>query len=179
MKARIRPAVALGLVAALAVLSACTVRPLYSNAPVRAGSSATMSDELSSIAIKPVTTREAQEVRNRLIFLFQGGKAQPATPAYSLDLTVVSRTEVVATVQVTTLDEEPSAASVTMIGTYRLTGSKDGGEVASGTRQVSASYDVPRQEFAALRARRDAENRSARELAELLRLAIAQDIARK
>ena len=93
MKARIRPAVALGLVAALAVLSACTVRPLYSNAPVRAGSSATMSDELSSIAIKPVTTREAQEVRNRLIFLFQGGKAQPATPAYSLDLTVVSRTE--------------------------------------------------------------------------------------
>ena len=67
MKARIRPAVALGLVAALAVLSACTVRPLYSNAPVRAGSSATMSDELSSIAIKPVTTREAQEVRNRLI----------------------------------------------------------------------------------------------------------------
>jgi LPS-assembly lipoprotein len=50
--------------------------------------------------------------------------------------------------------------------------------VSNGDRQFSASYDVPRQEFAAVRAQRDAENRAARELAELLRLAIAQDLSR-
>jgi LPS-assembly lipoprotein len=50
--------------------------------------------------------------------------------------------------------------------------------VASGTRQFVSSYDVPRQEFAALRAKRDAENRAARELAELIRLAVAQDLTR-
>ena len=36
--------------------------------------------------------------------------------------------------------------------------------------------DIPSQEFAALRAVRDAENRAARELAELLRLVVAQEL---
>ncbi len=63
-----------------------------------------------------------------------------------------------------------------MLASYTLTDSK-GTVVANGNRQFAASYDVPRQEFAALRARIDAENRAARELAELLRLALAQDLA--
>ena len=44
--------------------------------------------------------------------------------------------------------------------------------------RFTAAYDVPLQEFAAIRAERDAENRAARELAELLRLVIAQDLER-
>jgi len=135
-----------------------------------------MSEELASIAIKPVTTREAQQVRNHLMFLFYGGAAQPASPAYSLSLVVSSRVEVTASIQRTTEDEEPTAKTVTMTGRYGLLAA-DGTEVASGRRQIASSYDVPSQEFAALRAERDAQDRSARELAELLRLAIAQDIA--
>ena len=64
-----------------------------------------------------------------------------------------------------------------MRATYKLVDST-GKLVSNGDRQFSASYDVPRQEFAAFRAQRDAENRAARELAELLRLAIAQDLSR-
>ena len=48
--------------------------------------------------------------------------------------------------------------------------------MSTGRRQIASSYDIPRQEFAAVRAERDAENRAARELAELLRLALAQDL---
>jgi LPS-assembly lipoprotein len=42
-----------------------------------------------------------------------------------------------------------------------------------------SSYDISTQQFAAYRALRDAEDRAARELADLLRLAIAQDLAKR
>lgn len=167
---------AIGLLAALAVFPACTVRPLYSSAPATSGGTATMAQELASIAIKPVTTREAQQVRNHLMFLFYGGAAEPASPAYTLALTVSAKVDVAASIQLTTEDEEPTAKTVTMVGRYALLAA-DGTEVASGRRQMTSSYDVPNQEFAALRAARDAEDRAARELAELLHLAIAQDVA--
>lgn len=174
----VRPALAIGLLAALAIFPACTVRPLYSSAPATAGGTATMTEELASIAIKPVKTRGAQQVRNHLMFLFYGGAAEPASPAYTLSLTVSVRVETAASIQRTTDDEEPTAKTVTMVGRYALLAA-DGTAVASGRRQIASSYDIPTQEFAALRARRDAEDRAARELAELLRLAIAQDIARR
>jgi LPS-assembly lipoprotein len=51
--------------------------------------------------------------------------------------------------------------------------------VATGRRNMSSSIDVPRQQYAALRAQNDAQQRAARELAQLLRFAIAQDLAHK
>jgi LPS-assembly lipoprotein len=41
-----------------------------------------------------------------------------------------------------------------------------------------SSFDVPRQSFAEMRAEIDAQNRAARELAQLLQLAIAQDLSK-
>jgi LPS-assembly lipoprotein len=167
----------LALIACAMVLQACTVRPLYYNPPEGTGGVSTAA-RLSSVGIKPVTTRQAQEVRNHLIFLMYGGAASPSSPEYSLELTVASIVEWSATVQVTTLDDEPTASTVTMIGSYAIKRARTGEVVATGRREVTSSFDVPRQEFAAQRAQRDAENRSARELAELLHLAIAQDITR-
>jgi len=172
------PGLVLGLLASVAALSACTVRPLYSSAPATTSGTASMAAELSSIAIKPVSTRQGQEVRNQLIFLLNGGAAEPASPAYSLELRVSSRVEVSASIQVSTVDDEPTASTLTMIASYTIKEARTGDVVATGRREITSSYDVPRQEFAALRAQRDAENRSARELAELLRLVIAQDISR-
>lgn len=168
----------LALLASAMVLQACTVRPLYYNPPAGSGT-ASMASRMSSIGIKPAPTRQGQEVRNHLIFLMYGGAAAPSSPEYSLDLNVASIVEVSATTQVTTLDNEPTASTVTMTGSYALKKAKTGEVVATGRREVTASYDVPRQEYAALRAQRDAENRSARELAEMLNLAIAADISRK
>lgn len=165
---------AAGLLVAALLLGACTVRPLYSDAPLPSGSSANV--ELASISVNAVSTRYGQEVRNHLIFLLGNGRGQPAEPRYYMDIGVTSLTESAASVQVAT-EDEPTAGTVTLRSyfTLRDTG---GAVVLTGDRQVMSSYDVPRQEFAALRALRDAENRAARELAELVRLAIAQDLGR-
>lgn len=165
-----------GLVGSLALVSACTVRPLYSNAPLTTGSSANA--ELASIAIKPVRTRYAQQVRNNLIFGFGRGAGEPASPLYSLNLSVTEAVESSALVQVGTDEDEPTAGSVTLTANYTLTDAKTGAVITVGKRSITSSFDRPRQEFASYRAQIDAENRAARELAEALQLSIAQDLVR-
>ena len=165
-----------GLVGSLALVSACTVRPLYSNAPLSTGSSANA--ELASIAIKPVKTRYAQQVRNNLIFGFGRGAGEPASPLYSLNLSVTEAVESSALVQVGTDEDEPTAGSVTLTANYTLTDAKTGAVITVGKRSITSSFDRPRQEFASYRAQIDAENRAARELAEALQLSIAQDMVR-
>jgi len=165
-----------GLVGSLALVSACTVRPLYSNAPLSTGVSANA--ELASIAIKPVKTRYAQQVRNNLIFGFGRGAGEPASPLYSLTLSVTEAVESSALVQVGTDEDEPTAGSVTLTANYTLTDAKTGAVITVGKRSITSSFDRPRQEFASYRAQIDAENRAARELAEALQLSIAQDLVR-
>lgn len=175
-----RSALQAGLrVAALALTLAaasCTVRPLYSDAPI-GSTGTTTSEALASVWVAPVTTRYAQQVRNQLVFLLYGGAGAPTSPAYDLALGVVERRETSTTSQVTDVNE-PTSASMTIISNYTLIDRATRKTIATGTRQVSAAFDVPRQEFAAYRAARDAENRAARELAELIRLAVAQDLMR-
>jgi LPS-assembly lipoprotein len=166
----------LGLGVALGVTAGCTVRPLYATSHTAPGEAPKgVAAALRTVSVAPVATRDAQEVRNQLIFLFNGGKAQAATPAYTVNLAVLTTSESSADIQVAD-DTEPTAAAIVMDATYSITDAATGAVVANGKRSMSSSYDVPRQEFAVLRAQRDAENRAARELAELLRLAIAQDI---
>jgi LPS-assembly lipoprotein len=170
--------VACGMVAALALVSACTVRPLYSSQPLSPGSQLSASAELGSISIKPVNTRYAQQVRNNLIFAFGQGSGQPASPAYILDLGVTELVESAATVQIQTEEDEPTAGTVTLTANYVLRDTATNTVVAVGKRSVPSSFDRPLQEYAAYRAQIDAENRAARELAEFLRLSIAQDLVK-
>jgi LPS-assembly lipoprotein len=174
---RLQPA-AIGLAAAgLLGVAACSVQPLYSNGPVGNSTvTGSIGAELSMVSVKPATTRVGQEVRNRLLFLLYGGKAEPAAPRYTLTMVVSSISEASANIQVNE-ENEPTAAVERVRASYSLRDS-NGTVVATGDRQFAASYDVPRQEFAALRARIDAENRASRELAELLRLALAHDLAK-
>ena len=153
--------------------AACSVQPLHGSRGAADGLG-----DLGAIEIAEVHSRHALEVRNHLIFLLGGGAGQPAGAAYGLDLSVDSRIIDSATIQVAA-DNEPSAGTVVMTGEYLLRDRSTGEVVASGRRSASASYDRTRQEFANLRAVRDAENRAARELAEMLRLALAQDLKRR
>ena len=171
-----RRAAAILLVLAVPLASACTVQPLYYN-PSSDGTQAGVKADLSSISIKPVEQRYAQQVRNHLIFLFNKGAGQPAAAAYTLTLVVTAVHESAAVVQVGD-DNEPTAGTVTLTAHYSLTGTNSAEVIASGKRQIVSSYDVPRQEFAAYRARLNAEDRAARELAELLNLVIAQQFSK-
>jgi LPS-assembly lipoprotein len=161
-----------GLALAALVLPACTVRPLYSSAPL-AATGARVSADLSSIAIKSPATRYGQEVRNHLVFLFNRGKGEPVQARYSLALNVIRSQESSAAVQIADRNE-PSSATITLIADYTLIEIATGDQILKGVRQIASSYDVPRQEFANVRAERDAENRAARELAEVVNLAVSQ-----
>jgi LPS-assembly lipoprotein len=174
----LRRATLCGLVASAALVSACTVRPLYSNAPLTAGSTVGAAAELASISIKPVKTRYAQQVRNNLIFGLGQGAGEPASPLYTLDLGVSELVESAALVQIQTDEDEPTAGTVTLTANYVLTDAKTGTVIATGKRSVPSSFDKPTQEYASYRAQLDAENRAARELAELLRLSVAQDLVK-
>ncbi len=159
-------------------LSACTVNPLYNEGGL--ATTGPVGQSLARIAVDPVNTRFAQEVRNNLIFLFNGGSGDPADPSHRLTIAVSKRTLSSATIQPQSAAErEPTASRIVMTAAYTLKETMTGKAVASGSRQAAASFDRPAQEFAILRAERDAEDRAARELAELLRLAVAQELLRK
>lgn len=162
-----------------ALVSACTVRPLYSSQPLTVGGQTAATEALASISVKPVRTRYAQQVRNNLIFGLTHGKGEPASPVYSLNLDVTESVQSAAAIQVTRDQDEPSAGMITLSADYRLTEITTGKLVGAGKRAISASFDRPKQEFATYRAQLDAQNRAARELAEILRLALAQDLARR
>lgn len=170
---RISILTAIGLV--LATAAGCTVQPLHGDITSSTGVGAT-SAALSSVEVKPVNDRVGQEVRNHLIFLLHGGAGQPASPAYQLSLITSSTSSSSAAVTVRTSTLEPTSAIQSVRGTYTLTEAATGRVVSRGTRAIQAAYDIPRQEFAAVRARRDAENRAARELAELLRMVVGQEL---
>lgn len=170
---RVRLAVMLAAALALTFASGCTVRPLYSSATSSVGNVAGEDAGLSAIAINPVNTRYGQEVRNHLIFLFNGGAGQPGGAKYAMDLLVSSFSQSAAVIQVDN-ENRPTAGTLRMIGSYVVKDLVTGEIVVQGQREVSSSYDQPLQQFAALRARRDAENRAARELAEFLKLDVAQ-----
>ncbi|MCV0394227.1 MAG: hypothetical protein K5872_14085 [Rhizobiaceae bacterium] len=178
---RISRLLPLAVLAALVGLSACTVTPLYGNvttgatAPGQAGAPA----RVASISIEPPVSREEQEVYNHMIFLLHGGAGEPDKARYRLRLGVVSRQVATAVRQIVTdgpNERQPTSGSVVMSSRYVLTDTETGEVVSQGNREISASYDVPKQEFAAMRAVRDAEDRAARELAELVRIALLQDM---
>lgn len=162
----------------LMVAAACTVRPLYATSDATTASTGGAAAALSSIAIEPVDDRVSQEVRNALIFRLHGGRGEPTTARYNLRLNVLSTTTALASRQITTVDQEPTARIATLTSSYELRETTTRKIVSRGSRAMTSSFDVPVQQFAADRAERDAENRAARELAELLRLAIAQDLER-
>lgn len=158
----------------------CTVRPLYSTASI-GGPLTGDAAKLASIGVKPVDTRYAQQVRNQLIFLLGGGAGEPAKPAYELAMKVTSQTTSAAYVPVTGNPYDnagvPTAGTVTLTAQYTLTDTTTSKTVASGRRNAIASFDRPRQQYATVTAENDAQDRAARELAEQLHLAIAQDLS--
>jgi len=97
---------------ALLALPACLYQPLYgpnSYAPQSA-------ETLSLIGVSDVETRVAQQVRNHLIFLLQGGAAAPQ-PTYDLKLRVVDNGRL----QAAAADVgDTTAGVVTVTASYRI-----------------------------------------------------------
>ncbi|MBX3566547.1 MAG: hypothetical protein KF914_00725 [Rhizobiaceae bacterium] len=174
---RCRTALPLAAVAAALLLGGCTVRPLYSDSSIETGAIAGASTGQRQIYVEEVRTRYGQDLRNNLIFLLNGGAGQPAEPRYRMVLNAAVNVTDEAAVSVVN-ENRATAALLQMTADYVLTDTGTGEVVAKGARSVTASFDHPAQEFANMRARRDAEDRAARELAEMLRLDVAQRLSK-
>ena len=155
----------LAALALLAGLSACTVRPLYSTGAVEAGPQA----DLPAIDVQEPTTRPEQVFRNALLFGLRNG-GDGADTRYGLIYRMTVREQEIAIERGT---GTPNA--------YQLTGGvsflvKD---VATGTSVFGASvtaldsYTRSSQNFSNMRARRDAEDRLAKALAEMTQARLA------
>jgi len=169
----------LGAHFAIAALSSlltvgCTVQPLY--APT-VSPGVTSPATLASIHIAEIKDRVGQKLRNHLIFLMNGGSGQPANADYELELAVSTTNTGLLTINPTDVDE-PTAEKVTVTTNYKLIRVSDDTVLSERRVKATASYDVSGQEFANIRALRDAENRAARDSAERLRALIAADLKR-
>jgi LPS-assembly lipoprotein len=154
--------------AAVLFLSACTVQPVYG--PTAGGASVTQT--LRAIAIEPVDTRVAQVVRNRLVFYFTGG-GEAANPQYRMTLRVTSSETALG------ISREGSAPvySVSVTASYAVYKIGSDEIVLRETARGTASYDRYSQNFANIRAKRDAENRAAEVAAREIRLRVASATA--
>lgn len=153
----------LALIAGLAfTVSGCTVEPLHS-------SSAEGAAEKPDVFIEQVNSRVAQQVRDRLIFLLQGGSRQSETAAVRAKLTISSSASGILSVQRDSSDSDTTASRLLLTGTITLRDSQTGEELKTYTRQSFASFDRSTQQFANDRAQIEAENRAAAELAAELR----------
>lgn len=152
--------VALG--AAIA-LSACTVQPLYGPTPTGEA----VITALDRIAIDPVDTRVAQEVRNRLLFVLGGGRQQ--STQYRMKLTVTAAESALG---VTPIETAPTY-SITVSATYEIRSLATDEIVLRGTSRGTASFDRITQVYANTRARLDAENRAAVQAATDIRIRLA------
>lgn len=170
----ILPKRALVVVACLVLagfISGCQVRPLYQES---AGGIST-GGNLNTISFSEAGDRVSQEVRNNLIFLTSGGAGEAKNPVYHLDVAI---TESVGTPLLDDTSTMPKMARLNLRAVYKLSRVSDGLILRAATRQAVSLYDYPQQEFAKLRAKRDAQNRAAKELAEIIRGDLAAYLSR-
>jgi len=131
-----------------------------------------MAGQNLSVTITPADSRVEQVVRNELVLGF-GGEQQDG--AYSLNLSVSSS---LSGLLAGGLDNEFSAARTTVTATYVLKSASTGETVKSGSRYADAQLDLPSQNFAQERAKLEAEDRAARQVAAFVRADIAAALAR-
>ncbi|PHR23818.1 MAG: hypothetical protein COA37_07440 [Hoeflea sp.] len=146
----------------LGLLAGCQAQPLYGS----------MQGQQQSISVSEADSRVEQVVRNELVLGFGG---EQHNTAYTLDLTVTSAT---AGLLPGGIDNEFSAARTTVTAAYVLKSASTGETVKSGSRFVDAQVDLPSQNFAQERAKLEAEDRAARQVAGLVRADIAAALAR-
>ncbi|WP_038692098.1 MULTISPECIES: LPS assembly lipoprotein LptE [Rhizobium] len=156
------------ILAASALLSACQVRPLYSE-------SSGVTEKLSSVGFSEASGRVGQQVRNRLIFLASRGAGEAANPQYHVELRTTSS---VADTLLRQSGDTSRAGRVTVTVTYTLSAVADGRVIKAGSRQATALVDFSEQEFAKQRAIRDAENRAADQTAEFVGADLAAALSR-
>jgi LPS-assembly lipoprotein len=132
-----------------------------------------LDDELKLIAIEPIPDRIGHYLGDDLVFALNGTGSHPI-PKYRL---FVELNESVQTPLIDTVSGRASAATVVVNADYRLVKIDTDTQLTGGKAVVFKSYDRFSDRFANIRAARDAEIRTAQQLADELRLRLAAYLA--
>ncbi len=146
-----------GLVLAVALLTGCQIRPLY--APDASGLSAR--EQLPAIAVDEPVTRQEQVFRNALLFGLRGG-GEAASPLYRMNYRMTFDVQQLAIEAVT---GTPTSYQLNGRIAYIVEDAASGEALLVEEALAAASYNRSSQNFANLRAERDAEDRVATALA--------------
>jgi LPS-assembly lipoprotein len=149
-------------------LTAC-FQPLYGPSLLGAENS-----QLSNIEVAEIPDRIGHFLHAELQFQLGGGKL-PIAPIYRLEVKTRSSTQIAIVNRNT--DRADSASNV-VYADYALY-AKDGNIFTQGSVTAVASYDRSAQQFANVRASRNAEERTAKLLAEQIKIRVAAAIAGK
>lgn len=169
-----RRAMVIAAVALATGLSACSdgtgFRPLYASKEF-GGSGAR--ERFAAVDVAPIPGRVGQQIRNELIFESSGGGNRPPQ-VYRLEVAI---RESVAATRVR-LDATSASQIYKLDANYRLIRLDDKSVVAEGKSASRAAFERVTSIFANVRARRDAEDRAARTLAEELRTRLMAHLSR-
>jgi LPS-assembly lipoprotein len=164
-----------GVIGVSALLAGC-FQPLYGDRSLTGGS--TVHAELAQVDIAQIPAKNdsaeariAVEVRNQLVFGFNGGGAAPP-PNYRLNIRIAS-TRLSVIVDINTA--RPDVENFGLNAYYELIDLKTGKVVVRDSTFSRVSYDIPGQEqrFARARGLRDAETRAAKVVADNVQARIA------
>ncbi len=155
----------MGLALALALLAGCQVRPLY--APDASGVSAR--SQLPAITVDNPVTRPEQVFRNALIFGLRGG-GDAASSLYTMNYRLIFDVRQLAIEAIT---GTPTSYQVNGRIAYILEDAATGEPLLVDEALATASYNRSSQNFANLRAERNAEDRVATTLARKVEIRLA------
>jgi LPS-assembly lipoprotein len=146
------------------LLGGCGFQPLYG--PTASG--AYLSDVMRTVDISIIPGRVGQRIRNELIFVSTGGGEQ-AQPKYRLDIAVRE------SILNSAVEDDGEATSqiYQLFTQFKLIRLADNKVVLEGSNNARAAYDKADSVFADVRAKRDAEDRSARTISEAIRTRVA------
>jgi LPS-assembly lipoprotein len=161
---RLKAAAAVAVLAGLVTLGGCGWQPLYG--PTASG--AQLEDVMRTVEISTIPGRVGQRVRNELIFKTTGG-GEADIPKYRLDIAI--RESVLNTLVEATGD--PTGQIYQIYTQFKLVRLTDNQVVLQGNNNARAAYDKADSVFADIRAKRDAEDRAARTIAEAIRTRVA------
>jgi LPS-assembly lipoprotein len=143
--------------------SGCGFHPLYGSS----GDTAENADRLASIYVDPIPERLGYELRNTLIDLFDSS-GRASEDSYRLRVTLTQKSQGVAVQN----DAAITRYNDTLTVTYVLTDMK-GTVITQGSESGLSAYNVVASPYATLTAQRDADTRSAGDIAYRIRTDLA------
>ena len=147
-------------------LAGCGYQPLYGSG--FSGGQGGVAERMRAVDIGLVPGRVGQEVRNELIFKETGGR-DAGPPQFSLEIALRESAQS----QLVNLQGDPQGLIFGLDANFKLVAMTDKRVLLDSKANSRAAYQKVVSTFANIRARRDAEDRAARIIADSIRTQVA------